>query len=75
MGSAGKVQTMISLLAEMYARMHQALNLRLRTFAGGHWASWCRPTSIAILLTEALQRTVHALRHLEKPRQRRSADA
>lgn len=28
------------------------MNYRLRTFAGGRWASLCRPTSIVVLLTE-----------------------
>lgn len=47
-------------LAEFYARIHQAVNLRLRTFAGGRWAGHCRPTSIALLLTERCNaRCVH----------------
>jgi MoaA/NifB/PqqE/SkfB family radical SAM enzyme len=50
----------IPFFAELYARLHQALNLRLRTFAGGRWARWCRPTSIALLLTERCNaRCVH----------------
>jgi MoaA/NifB/PqqE/SkfB family radical SAM enzyme len=40
------------LFAELYARAYQAVNLRLRTLAGGRWARRCRPTSIALLLTE-----------------------
>jgi len=43
---------MIPIVAETYARFHQALHLRLRTLARGRWASQCRPTSIALLLTE-----------------------
>ena len=39
-------------VAEYRARAHAAVNYRLRTFAGGRLASHCRPTSIAILLTE-----------------------
>ena len=33
-------------------RAYEATNYRLRTFAGGRFAAKCRPTSIAILLTE-----------------------
>jgi MoaA/NifB/PqqE/SkfB family radical SAM enzyme len=48
------------LFAELYARAYQAVNLRLRTFAGGRWAGRCRPTSIALLLTERCNaRCVH----------------
>src|SRR5262245_15995751 len=39
-------------LAEFRARAHAAANYRLRTIAGGRFASHCRPTEIAILLTE-----------------------
>jgi len=39
-------------VAEFRERVHSAFNYRLRTFAGGRLASYCRPTSIAILLTE-----------------------
>lgn len=39
-------------LAEARARAHAAVNYRLRTIADGRWASYCRPTSIAIMLTE-----------------------
>src|SRR5271157_3267365 len=39
-------------IAELRARAHEAVNYRLRTFAGGRLAAHCRPTSIAILLTE-----------------------
>jgi MoaA/NifB/PqqE/SkfB family radical SAM enzyme len=35
-----------------YKRAYEAVNYRLRTFAGGRFSSHCRPTSIAILLTE-----------------------
>lgn len=35
-----------------YRRLHEGINYRLRTFAGGRVASFCRPTSIALLLTE-----------------------
>jgi MoaA/NifB/PqqE/SkfB family radical SAM enzyme len=46
--------------AEIYGRLHQAVNLRLRTFAAGAWASHCRPVSIALLLTERCNaRCVH----------------
>jgi len=41
-------------------RFYEATNYRLRTFAGGRLASLCRPTSIAILLTERCNaRCVH----------------
>lgn len=41
-------------------RIYEATNYRLRTFAGGRFASMCRPTSIAILLTERCNaRCVH----------------
>lgn len=33
-------------------RVYEGANYRLRTFASGRWASHCRPTSIALLLTE-----------------------
>jgi len=33
-------------------RLYEGLNHRLRTVAGGRLASYCRPTSIALLLTE-----------------------
>ena len=39
-------------VAEYRARAHAAVNYRLRTIAGGRLASHCRPTAIAILLTE-----------------------
>lgn len=39
-------------IATFRARVHAAVNHRLRTVAGGSLASYCRPTSIAILLTE-----------------------
>jgi len=47
-------------LAWAYWRLYEGVNYRLRTFAGGRWASRCRPTSIAILLTELCNaRCVH----------------
>jgi len=50
----------MALLYELYARAHQALHLRLRTWAGGRWAKYCRPVSIALLLTERCNaRCVH----------------
>jgi MoaA/NifB/PqqE/SkfB family radical SAM enzyme len=39
-------------VAEFRSRVHAAVNYRLRTFAGGRLATYCRPTSISILLTE-----------------------
>jgi MoaA/NifB/PqqE/SkfB family radical SAM enzyme len=35
-----------------YKRIYEGWNYRLRTLAGGRWASHCRPTSIVFLLTE-----------------------
>ena len=39
-------------IAELRARAHSGVSYRLRTLAGGRLASYCRPTSIAVLLTE-----------------------
>jgi MoaA/NifB/PqqE/SkfB family radical SAM enzyme len=39
-------------LNRIYQRAYNAANYGLRSFAGGHFASACRPTSIALLLTE-----------------------
>lgn len=33
-------------------RLHEGISYRLRTFAGGRLSSYCRPTSIVLLLTE-----------------------
>src|SRR5271165_4271906 len=47
-------------VAKFRERVHSAVNYRLRTVAGGRLASYCRPTSIAILLTERCNaRCVH----------------
>jgi len=44
----------------IYKRTYDAVNFRLRTLAGGRWAAHCRPTSIAVLLTELCNaRCVH----------------
>ncbi len=51
---------MANRLARTYGRIYKAFNYRLRTACGGHLASLCRPTSIAILLTERCNaRCVH----------------
>ncbi len=43
----------ISLIPEaVYKRVYEGLNYRLRVFAGGRWASYCRPVTIVFLLTE-----------------------
>jgi MoaA/NifB/PqqE/SkfB family radical SAM enzyme len=43
-----------------WRRLHEGLNNRLRTFAGGRFARFCRPVSIAFLLTERCNaRCVH----------------
>ena len=36
----------------LYKRLYESMNYRLRTFAGGKFASYCRPPSIIFLLTE-----------------------
>ena len=33
-------------------RLHEGISYRLRTFAGGRLSSYCRPTSIVLLMTE-----------------------
>jgi MoaA/NifB/PqqE/SkfB family radical SAM enzyme len=43
---------MATKVAEFRARAQAAVSYRLRTFAGGRLASHCRPTAIAVLLTE-----------------------
>ena len=44
----------------LYKRVYDGFNYRLRTFAGGRFASHCRPVSIAFLLTERCNaRCVH----------------
>lgn len=46
--------------SRLYVRLYDAVNYRLRSFAGGRFASYCRPTDIAILLTELCNaRCVH----------------
>jgi MoaA/NifB/PqqE/SkfB family radical SAM enzyme len=51
---------MSTALRELYWNLHVGANYRLRTFAGGRWASHCRPTSIVLLLTERCNaRCVH----------------
>lgn len=39
-------------LNNLRRRIYEGANYRLRTMAHGQWASLCRPTSIAILMTE-----------------------
>lgn len=39
-------------LKNLRRRIYEGANYQLRTFANGRWASQCRPTSIALLLTE-----------------------
>lgn len=47
-------------LGAIYRRYYEGTNNRLRSFAGGRWAKYCRPTWIAILLTELCNaRCVH----------------
>jgi MoaA/NifB/PqqE/SkfB family radical SAM enzyme len=49
---SGKGTLAVYRLDSVYRRFYQGINYRLRTFAGGRYAHACRPTSIAILLTE-----------------------
>lgn len=42
----------MTLLSSTYRRTYEGINYRLRSFADGRWASFCRPTSIALLMTE-----------------------
>jgi MoaA/NifB/PqqE/SkfB family radical SAM enzyme len=47
-------------LANLYRRIYEGGNYRLRTFCGGMFTSRCRPTTIAVLLTELCNaRCVH----------------
>ncbi|MBZ5564061.1 MAG: radical SAM protein [Acidobacteriia bacterium] len=47
-------------IARAYKRIYEGANYRLRTLAGGIFASHCRPTTIALLLTELCNaRCVH----------------
>ena len=47
-------------VASFYRRVYEAANYRLRGLAGGRWAAYCRPTSVAVLLTERCNaRCVH----------------
>jgi MoaA/NifB/PqqE/SkfB family radical SAM enzyme len=44
----------------IYRRLYEGVNHGLRTFAGGRWAAYCRPTSIGLLMTERCNaRCVH----------------
>ncbi len=42
----------MSRLAHIYRRAYSGINYRLRGFAGSRFASFCRPVSIGLLLTE-----------------------
>jgi MoaA/NifB/PqqE/SkfB family radical SAM enzyme len=45
---------------ELYKRLYDGLNYRLRSVAGGRFASYCRPTWISLLMTERCNaRCVH----------------
>src|SRR5262245_53046716 len=51
---------MARIAASAYRRLYEGVNYRLRTFAGGRWARYCRPTAVAILVTERCNaRCVH----------------
>ena len=39
------------MLNQVYKRVYEGLNHRLRTIRGGRWASHCRPTSIGLMLS------------------------
>jgi MoaA/NifB/PqqE/SkfB family radical SAM enzyme len=38
-------------VSQVYRRVYEGVNYRLRTFAGGRFATLCRPTSMGILIT------------------------
>lgn len=51
---------MARIIASVYRRTYETANYRLRSFARGRWARYCRPTSVAVLLTERCNaRCVH----------------
>lgn len=51
---------MLSPWSHLYKRAYEGLNYRLRTVAQGRWASHCRPTSIALMMTDRCNaRCVH----------------
>jgi MoaA/NifB/PqqE/SkfB family radical SAM enzyme len=51
---------MVRIAASAYRRLYEAANYRLRSFAGGRWAGYCRPTAVALLVTERCNaRCVH----------------
>src|SRR5947209_17354128 len=41
----------IPVLSQVYRRVYEGVNYRMRTFAGGRYADRCRPTSIGIMVT------------------------
>lgn len=43
---------MAKALQQLYKRVYEGANYRLRRVAGGRFAEHCRPTSIVFLLTE-----------------------
>jgi MoaA/NifB/PqqE/SkfB family radical SAM enzyme len=48
------------MLVEAYSNAHAAVQYRMRTFAGGRFAQYCRPVSICLLMTELCNaRCVH----------------
>ena len=47
-----RLSALTAQLSNTYRRLYEGLNYRLRTFAGSRFASHCRPTSIALLMTE-----------------------
>src|SRR5215471_4164876 len=51
---------MARIAATVYKRAYEGVNYRLRTFAGGRLADHCRPTFVAVLLSERCNaRSVH----------------
>src|SRR5260370_16290362 len=45
------MSTQIPVLNQVYRKVYEGVNYRLRTFAGGRYADHCRPTSIGIMVT------------------------
>jgi MoaA/NifB/PqqE/SkfB family radical SAM enzyme len=45
------MSTQMPLTSDVYRKVYEGVNYRLRTFAGGRFASHCRPTSIGVMVT------------------------
>jgi len=45
------MSTQMPFTSDVYRKVYEGVNYRLRTFAGGRFASHCRPTSIGVMVT------------------------